>query len=97
MPAPTVAVGVKVFEELVKVGVKVVLHALLEKVGQPQSVRVVHQTIIVHPHHLQYTHAHYMYITDNVRHEVSVESIKTTNLFGNYQTRPSDLRNRYIH
>ena len=48
----TVLVEVKVFEELVKVGVEVVLHAHLEIVGQPQSVCIIHQTIIVHPHHL---------------------------------------------
>ena len=40
------------FEELVKVGAKVVLHALFEEVGQPESIRVVHQTIVVHSHHL---------------------------------------------
>ena len=40
------------FEELIKVGVEVILHGLLEKCGQPQPVRVVHQTIIVHSHHL---------------------------------------------
>ena len=48
----TVFVEVKVFEEFVKVGVEVVLHAHLEIVGQPQSVCIIHQTIIVHPHHL---------------------------------------------
>lgn len=48
----TVIVGVKVFEKLIKVSVKVVLHSFLEEFGQPDSVRVIHQTIIVHSHYL---------------------------------------------
>ena len=48
----TVLVEVEELEESVKVGVKVFLHDLLEEAGQPDSVSIVHQTVIVHPHHL---------------------------------------------
>ncbi len=48
----TILVEVQMCKELIKAGIKIFLHDFLEIFNQPCSVRVIHETIVIHPHDL---------------------------------------------